>query len=1038
MSQSWEGFRLSYQQERVLGLVSGGVAGRTVAGVRLTGPLNREVLERAAHDVVLVHESLRSAYRKVLGENSTMLMVIEDKPQIRVSESVGDDSALAAIVSEESHADVYECVLNLILFTHTDQYESLILSAPRMSMDSASVEIFFRDLQQAYAARLNGTPWTRDDVVQYADFTQWQVEEAAPTKRQKEIAADRRAQLAALAPLRLPLELRSNETDHEDMEWTLPAPLARSLRNLSSRFDGGLRSVLLTGWLVALWHATGRPECLAVDTMLPRRRFRELVTAIGLFESPTPIFAAISDQTTLRDLLSSVDQELESFEHADESFMELPKQHAAGIPGFAFIDVAEFPSQSTLTFSNLWVEPSGDARKLGLWAQGMGEEIRLKLRHQALEMAEGGAEALLVCLRAALEALGGDGSAAVSSLSMLDEDAARALIKTTNAVQPPNNPAAHWHRQVEQTAQRFPDCTAIRSNTRAWSYRELDEAANRLANELVERGVASGDLVGLCLERSDVAIVAMLAIAKAGAGYVPVDPHLPPKRRSAITVAVGFRHVVATAETASDLPPNCDVILVDTDLTVCAHRSSERPDAETADDNPVYVLFTSGSTGMPKGVLVGHGQLAAYLDGVLDRLGLTGEVDSVALSTLGTDLGNTALFLPLMTGGELRIVASCVSADAQALAELLAEESYDLIKITPSHLEAVIAVAEEPEKLMPRKALVLGGEPIGWGTYNLIQGFLGDCKLYNHYGPTETTVGVLCGQVTDNDLAGLTSTVPLGRPMRHARAYVLDPQRRPLPVGVPGELWIGGSSVSQGYLTGTADVEERFIDDPFSPVPGARMYRSGDKARLLPDLSVEFLGRVDRQIKVRGFRVELGEIEAVMRQHPRVTGSMVVFTGESMAAHLLGYLIDTEGSRGSAEWLREFLAERLPEFMIPAHFVALDAFPLTSTGKIDASMLPEPGSYNAGSISLVEPRTATERTVADIVAQLLLLNGVGADDDFFEIGGHSLLATQLIAKLRYEFKVNVKLRNLFERPVVSELAEFIDQLLEEKAGGNHV
>jgi amino acid adenylation domain-containing protein len=459
---------------------------------------------------------------------------------------------------------------------------------------------------------------------------------------------------------------------------------------------------------------------------------------------------------------------------------------------------------------------------------------------------------------------------------------------------------------------------------------------------------------------------------------------------------------------------------------------------ETADDDPVYVLFTSGSTGMPKGVLVRHGQLAAYLDGVLDRLGLTGEIDSVALSTLGTDLGNTALFPPLLTGGELRIVAPDVSADAQALAEVLAEESYDLIKITPSHLEAVIAMAEEPAKLMPRTALVLGGEPIGWGSYNLLQGFLGECKLYNHYGPSETTVGVLCGQVTGNDLAGLTSTVPLGRAMRHARAYVLDPQRRPLPVGVPGELWIGGSSVSQGYLAGTADREERFVDDPFSPVPGARMYRSGDKARLLPDLRFEFLGRVDRQIKVRGFRVELGEIEAVMREHPRVTGSMVVFTGESMAAHLVGYLIDTEGSRGSAEWLREFLAERLPEFMIPAHFVALDAFPLTSTGKIDASMLPEPGSYNAGSTSSVEPRTATERTVVDVVAQLLLLNGVGADDDFFEIGGHSLLATQLIAKLRYEFKVNVKLRNLFERPVLSELAEFIDQLLEKQAGGNHV
>jgi hypothetical protein len=254
-----------------------------------------------------------------------------------------------------------------------------------------------------------------------------------------------------------------------------------------------------------------------------------------------------------------------------------------------------------------------------------------------------------------------------------------------------------------------------------------------------------------------------------------------------------------------------------------------------------------------------------------------------------------------------------------------------------------------------------------------------------------------------------------------------------LPVGVPGELWIGGASVSQGYLAGTAVGDGSFVEDPFTPVTGARMYRSGDRARLLPDLTFEFLGRGDRQIKVRGFRVEIGEIEAVMRQHPRVTESLVVFTGESMTARLVAYLTDVERTRGSAEWLREYLAERLPEYMIPTHFVALDAFPLTSTGKIDASMLPEPGTYDAGSTSTVEPRTPTERRVADVWAQLLLLKSVGADDDFFEIGGHSLLATQLVAKLRLEFQVSLKLRHLFERPVLSELAEYIDRVHAEKA-----
>ncbi|GAA2992069.1 non-ribosomal peptide synthetase [Actinokineospora diospyrosa] len=1026
-SRTWDGYRLSKQQEHVLDLADG--AHRVVAGVAVRAALDLDLLDRAAHDVAMAHESLRTAYRRVLGENSSVLMVIEEQPRVQVSGCAGDDAALAALVDAEARAEVDGCDLRLFLFTHTDQLRTLVLSAPRLSVDTASVEIFFHDLAAAYASRVDGVAWHREGAVQYADYAQWQFEEGAPTERQRRSAADRAARLAELPPVRLPLALRSTDTRYADLEWTVPAALARRLRDRAAESDSGLRGVLLTGWITALWHATGGPEELAVGTTLTRRPFHEVVSAIGRFECPMPVFAAISAETTLGELLRSVGMELTTGEHADESSMEPAKQHTASVPGFAFSDVA-FTAQEAL--ADLWIAPSGDTGKVTLFAQGMDGEIRLRLRYQAEGMAEGGPEALRVCLEAALSALGGDHSVAVRSLAMLDEDAARALIAATNTALPSESPVVHWHRQVEQAARRTPEATALHSDTRTWTYRELDEDANRLANELIARGVRRSSLVGLCMERSGLAIVSMLAIAKAGAGYVPVDPNLPGKRRSAIIAGAGLTHAVATERTAADLPADCIAVIVDDHLTAYAERGTEGPAVDTTDRDPAYVLFTSGSTGTPKGVLVGHGQLAAYLDGVTDRLGLTGKVDSVALSTLGTDLGNTALFPTLISGGQLLVVAPEVSADAQVLAELMASTDYDLLKITPSHLDAVFAVAESPAALMPRKALVVGGEPFGWGSFTLFRDFLGDCALYNHYGPTETTVGVLCGQTTDNALAALTSTVPLGTPMRHARVYVLDANRRPVPVGVPGELWIGGSSVSQGYLSGTAEQHERFVKDPFSPVPDARMYRSGDKARFLPGGAVDFLGRVDRQIKVRGFRVELGEIEAVMRSHPRVTSSLVVEAGESTAAHLVGYLTDVDGTRGSADWIREFLAEHLPEFMIPTHFVALESFPLTSTGKVDSAMLPEPGTYSEESTSYLEPRTPTERRVADVMATLLLRQRAGADDDFFEIGGHSLLATQLIARLREEFDVNVKLRALFENPVVSELAEFIDGLLAEK------
>ncbi|WP_204116856.1 non-ribosomal peptide synthetase [Streptomyces sp. CS081A] len=1039
MTQTWEGFRLSKQQQHLLGPATGGRPGRRVAGVSLAAALDPGVLADAARDVVTAHESLRTAYRKVLGGNSAVLMVIEDEPRVLVAERSGDAAAFAALVREEARAteagtgDERAEAVRLTVFTGTDGQRSLIVSAPRASMDTVSAEVFLRDLRDACATRLAGSPWSRDDIVQYADYAQWQAEEGAPSPRQRELAADREAELAALPPLNLPLELLSDDTDRSALEWTVPAPLAERLRRLGEDCAGGLPAVLLTGWTAALWHAAGRPERLAVEALLARRPFQEVQGSIGLFETSVPVLASVSDTTTLGDLLRAVDLELDTFEQADESAVDPAARHASGLPGFSFHDAAGFAADPAPAFTGLWIEPADDAHKVALAARAADGELRLVLRHQTLGMADGGAEALLVCLRAALEALAGDLGAAVPALAMLDERAARELVEATNPARPQDRPAAHWHRRAEEAAERTPDAPALRTAGRTWSHRELDEAANRLAGELAGRGVRPGALVGLCLERSDLAVVAMLAIAKAGGGYVPIDPALPAERRSAVLAAIGHGLVVATAETAPALPPECDTVLLDAELTVCAGRGAERPDVTTSDDDPAYVIFTSGSTGTPKGVLIGHGQLAAYLDGVLDRLGLTGPVSSVALGTLGTDLGNTALFPPLLTGGELLVVAPEVSADAQALAELLSAESYDLLKITPSHLEALFTVAEAPERLMPRRALVAGGEPFGWGWFNLFKGYLGDCRLYNHYGPTETTVGVLCGPATvDDDLAALASSVPLGTPMRHARAYVLDPQRRPLPAGVPGELWIGGSSVAQGYLNPTEEQRERFVADPFVPDPAARMYRTGDKARLLPDRTVEFLGRVDRQIKLRGFRVELGEIEAVMRTHPRVTGGLVVEAGESTGAHLVGYLIDAEGERGSAEWLRPYLAERLPDFMLPAHLVALDAFPLTGSGKIDASMLPEPGFYTQGSGSYTEPRTPTEKAVAGIVAQLLLLGRVGADDDFFDIGGHSLLATQLVARLREEFKVGFKLRNLFEFPVVSELAAYIDQLLEKK------
>ncbi|MGX5836943.1 non-ribosomal peptide synthetase [Aeromonas piscicola] len=1037
IQQAWDGFRLSHQQERVLGLIRSGFANRTIASIRIAGNIDRDLLRHALLDVIKAHEALHMTYRQVLGENSTLLMVIDAPTDPVIADMAGSEADIAAYVLAERQLDrdVSDAQpLHAALFSHGDQDQTLVLSVMRMSMDTVSVEVLVGDLQQAYAARLAGQPWLRGDIVHYADFAQWQSEQDAPSERQKELVAERAAQLAELAPLHLPLELNSTDTSWEALCWRVPTELVRQLRRHAQGQQVGLRSLLLAGWFAALWHASGRPERMAVDAMLVRRPFEELVDSIGAFEVPMPVFSTISETTLLVDLVRGVDQELDVLEQTDESSLAMAQHDARRIPSFNFLDHRRLADDSALRVTGIWTDYTSETGKIGLAAEAYGDMLTLTLRHQSLGMAKGGAEALLTCLQATLTALGEDIEQPVSALAMLDHGAGLVVIAQNNPSELPQTRTEFWHQAVERVAQREPQAIALRYEMRSWTYRELDMAANRLANELVERGVSVGTLVGLHLERSDLAIIAMLAVAKSGCAYVPLDPTLPSKRQSQILDEARLRHVLTAMGTVADLPADLDIVAVDAEMLVCAAGGCSAPRVEIAEDSPAYVLFTSGSTGVPKGVVVSHGQLAAYIDGILDRLQLAGAINAVALGSLSTDLGNTALFPSLTSGGELLVISPDVTADAQALAVQLSDASYDLMKITPSHLASVFAVADAPEQILPRRRLVLGGEPFSWGWFNLFLGFAGDCKIFNHYGPTETTVGVLCGPTTSNTLSELASTVPLGKPMRNARAYILDPQQRPLPYGVPGELWIGGSSVANGYLSQRKDQTERFFSDPFSQAPGARMYRSGDRVRYLPDGSIEFLGRIDRQVKVRGFRVELGEIEAVMRQHSRVAASLAIEAGESSARHIVGYLIDSEGSRGVAEWMRAFMSEHLPDFMVPTHFVALDRFPLTSAGKVDASMLPEPGVFGDGGKPYLEPSTDTEVRVASIVADLLLLKRVGADDDFFDIGGHSLLATQLIVQLRKAFQIELKLRSLFERPVVSELAELIDERLAAKVG----
>ena len=523
-------------------------------------------------------------------------------------------------------------------------------------------------------------------------------------------------------------------------------------------------------------------------------------------------------------------------------------------------------------------------------------------------------------------------------------------------------------------------------------------------------------------------IVGLLGILKAGGAYLPLNFEHPPARLAHQLRETGATVIVAQEALLAQLPEfDGEIVCLDRDRESLDGEPATAPDVTVAPENLAYVIYTSGSTGTPKGVGVTHGNLANYVDAIGRRLGADQEPLAFGMVTaISTDLGNTAVFPPLCLGGTLVVVSPAASADGAAAAAFLQAHPIDVLKITPSHLNALLVGADAAE-VLPRRWLVVGGEALSWDLVARVRE-LGECRLINHYGPTETTVGS-CTFAIEGEPQTATGTVPIGTPLANTACYVLDERGRCLPEGVAGELYIAGAGVARGYVGRQDLTDERFLADPFAD---GRMYATGDLVRRLPDGALEFLGRRDDQIKIRGFRVEPAEVEAALRAHESVAESAVVAIPDARGEQRLAAYVVTSRAVASDD-LRSHLADLVPEFMIPASFVVLDSLPRTASGKVDRLALPAPEEVSDASPSTayVAPRTPVEEAVAAIWADVLGLERVGVEDDFFALGGHSLLATQIVAQVRSDFSINLPLHALFSSPTVATLSRQIVGLIGE-------
>ncbi|HVF54593.1 MAG TPA: amino acid adenylation domain-containing protein, partial [Pyrinomonadaceae bacterium] len=589
------------------------------------------------------------------------------------------------------------------------------------------------------------------------------------------------------------------------------------------------------------------------------------------------------------------------------------------------------------------------------------------------------------------------------------------------------------HQLFEAQAGRTPDAPALAFEELRLSYAEVNHRADVVARRLVESGAGPETLVALLLERSAEAVICLLGVLKAGAAYLPIDPTYPSERIAFMIEDASARLLLTQRRLVDGLPAHAARVLC---IEECVATNGEgaafdaTPSAhQVAPENLAYVIYTSGSTGKPKGVMIPHSSVVNHNFAVAERYALSADDRVLQFASLSFDVAVEEIFPTWLVGGCVVVRPDRALDSHRAFLDLLERERVTAVNLsTPYWNELIAELGRTGSSLSASLRLAaIGGEKGLPQDFALSQRAMSPAaRLLNVYGPTETTV---TNTAQDFDAARSTSpSVPIGRPLHNTRLYVFDRHLRPTPVGVCGELFIGGHSLARGYLERPELTAEKFLPDPYSTEPGARMYRSGDVCRLLANGEVEFVGRVDEQVKVRGFRVELGEIESALAQHPQVRHALVLVREEAAGGkRLIAYVVSDEADQMTTAGLRAYLKERLPDYMVPSFFVLLDEFPLTANGKVDRRLLPEPSESSQQVDEYVAPRTGIEEMVCGLLGNVLGRERVGLNDDFFELGGHSLMATQVMSRVREAFDVEMPLRTLFEHPTAGALAQQIEE-----------